>query len=315
MTNADPFDAFEGWLPSGGSCEGTCLHVWSAAAPALGDLFPTLERSCIDQALDRMQADGAIAFRSTGTAPAADGQMALVARAHRHWRTTGDDAWLRDRWPRIERALAYAWTGWDADRDGVMEGAQHVTYDVDLYGPNPLTAGWYLTALRAAAVMARALGVEADYDTLAHAGAAWVDAHLWNGAYYAQQIRPLDSPPPSPALQFPVGGGGQPWWQLGNGCLSGQLAGSWFGKLSGLGDVLDPEHTRTALASIVRYNWRDRLDHPHLQRVFAVRGEAGLLNATFPDEHQLPARGRPRVPSRSPTRSGPASSTWSRRTC
>jgi len=27
--------------------------------------------------------------------------------------------------------------GWDADQDGVMEGVQHNTMDVEYYGPNP----------------------------------------------------------------------------------------------------------------------------------------------------------------------------------
>ena len=34
---------------------------------------------------------------------------------------------------------------WDGNQDGVMEGSQHNTMDVD-YGPNP-QMGWYMGAL------------------------------------------------------------------------------------------------------------------------------------------------------------------------
>ena len=34
------------------------------------------------------------------------------------------DAFLRDLWPHARRALEFAWQGWDADQDGVIEGEQ-----------------------------------------------------------------------------------------------------------------------------------------------------------------------------------------------
>ena len=50
-------------------------------------------------------------------------------------------------------------------RDGIMEGVQHNTYDVEFYGPNPLCGTvYYLGALRAAEEMARALGDTAAAD-------------------------------------------------------------------------------------------------------------------------------------------------------
>src|SRR5262249_53590368 len=60
----------------------------------------------------------------------------------------------------VRRGLEFAWIpgGWDADRDGVMEGVQHNTYDVEFFGPNPQCGLWYLAALRAAEEMARVVG-------------------------------------------------------------------------------------------------------------------------------------------------------------
>jgi non-lysosomal glucosylceramidase len=61
---------------------------------------------------------------------------------------------------RRQEALEFAWIpgGWDADRDGVLEGVQHNTYDVEFYGPNPMCGIYYLGALRAGEEMARATG-------------------------------------------------------------------------------------------------------------------------------------------------------------
>ncbi len=38
---------------------------------------------------------------------------------------------------------------WDPDRDGVMEGIQHNTYDIEFHGPNTMMGSFYLGALRA----------------------------------------------------------------------------------------------------------------------------------------------------------------------
>ena len=68
------------------------------------------------------------------------------------WRLYGDDEWLRRLWPACRRSLEFAWVkgGWDADRDGLAEGAQHNTMDVEYYGPDPEVQSWYLAALAAA---------------------------------------------------------------------------------------------------------------------------------------------------------------------
>ena len=39
-------------------------------------------------------------------------------------------------WPNAKRALEFAWKYWDADKDGVMEGEQHNTYDIEFFGAN-----------------------------------------------------------------------------------------------------------------------------------------------------------------------------------
>ena len=80
-------------------------------------------------------------------------------KVYREWQLSGDDAFLKSIWPGVKKALSFAWIpgGWDADKDGVMEGCQHNTMDIEYFGPNPEIEFWYLGALKAASAMAHHL--------------------------------------------------------------------------------------------------------------------------------------------------------------
>ena len=90
-------------------------------------------------------------------------------------------------------SLEYAWRYWDRDRDGVMEGLQHNTYDIEFWGPNTMMGSFYLGALRAGErdrPAPRATRASADrYRGSFERGRAWTDANLWNGEYYEQRVR------------------------------------------------------------------------------------------------------------------------------
>ena len=148
------FHGFEGANDQAGCCSGSCAHVWNYET-ATAHLFPTFARSLRSSALRLPagqrrrhpfpRAPSARTATALGFA-AADGQMGQIMHAYLDWRLSGDTAWLRDMWPRIKKAIEFAWIpgGWDADKDGVLEGVQHNTYDVEFYGPNPL-CGIYLS--------------------------------------------------------------------------------------------------------------------------------------------------------------------------
>ena len=96
----------------------------------------------------------------TGTDPntmRAVEQMGTIMKFYRDWQLSGDTEFLHKHWPRVKAALSYAWieNGWDGDSDGVMEGVQHNTYDIEFNGPNPMMGAIYLTALRCAEEMAQ----------------------------------------------------------------------------------------------------------------------------------------------------------------
>ena len=146
-------------------------------------LFPGFARALREAAFGySMDEQGAIHFRTelpegkhrSGFA-AADGQMGQIVHAYLDWKLSGDRAWIERMAPRVRKALEFAWIpgGWDADRDGVLEGVQHNTYDVEFYGPNPVCGMYYLAALRAGEEIAAATGdaqAAAEYRRLFAAG-------------------------------------------------------------------------------------------------------------------------------------------------
>jgi len=278
--------------------------VWNYAQ-ALAFLFPELERSMrtADHTYN-IEQDGRMGFRiqlPLGTPPwsfhaAADGQMGGMLKVYRDWKLCGDDVWLRRIWPQVRKALAYAWIAWDQDRDGVMEGVQHNTYDIEFWGPNTMMGSFYLGALRAAEEMARYLGedLQADeYRALYERGRATMDAELFNGEFYIQKVNPEAYKTSPRKLEESMGGQvpDAPKYQYGEGCLSDQLLGQWLACIVGLGYLFDAEKVRKTLQSIFTYNWRtDFWDHPNPQRIYALNDEKGLLLCSWPNG------GRPELP-------------------
>ncbi len=299
------FHGFEGVNDQAGCCFGNCTHVWNYET-ATAHLFPSFARSlrkaafgyCVDEA-------GAMHFRQMlpdaherlGFA-ATDGQMGQIAHAYLDWRLSGDTEWLRGLWPNIKKALEFSWIsgGWDADKDGVMEGVQHNTYDVEFYGPNPQCGVYYLCGLRAGEEMARAVGDTAaasEYRRLFEAGSRWIDANLFNGEYYVQKVRGFAKEQIAPALRSSMGSEDtmKPEYQMGEGCLLDQLVGQYLADIAGLGPLLDAKHIRKTMESIVRYNHRASLEeHDSVQRIYAVNDEAALLVCDYGKAE------RPRIP-------------------
>ncbi|HOZ60284.1 MAG TPA: GH116 family glycosyl hydrolase, partial [Nakamurella multipartita] len=202
---------WEGCCDRGGCCHGSCTHVWNydLATPLLfGALARTMRDVEFGHATDER---GLMSFRvhlplsraREWRYAAADGQMGCLIKLYREWRLSGDAEFLRRLWPAARRALEFCWVpgGWDADRDGLMEGCQHNTMDVEYYGPNPQMTGLYLGALRAGEEMARAVGdpeFAATCRDLFTKGREAMGRLLFNGDYYEHEIRP-----PAP---------GSTWW-------------------------------------------------------------------------------------------------------
>jgi non-lysosomal glucosylceramidase len=297
---------WEGVFNSTGSCYGNCTHVWNyeEATPFLfGELAKRMREVEYHDALD--DSTGLMSFRvslpldksKNWKVAAADGQMGTIMKVYREWQLSGDDPFLRDVWPGVKRALAFAWIpgGWDANKDGVMEGCQHNTMDIEYYGPNPEIEFWYLGALKAAASMASYLKdstFERTCEEMFARGSRWTDANLFNGKYFIQKVQPmLDRDSIAKGTQAGFGSKNleDPDFQIGEGCLVDQLVGQNMAHVCGLGYLADRAHIKKALESIARFNFVPAFgDHFNNMRTYVLGDEPGLVITAYPDPTKRP---------------------------
>lgn len=305
---------FEGCHPSSGCCEGSCTHVWNYTY-VLPFLFPKLERSMRDLDLKYNQReDGRMSFRlqlPLGRGfwefphAAVDGQFGGVIKAYRDWKISGDSSWLKSNWEAIKKSIEYAWAEtnedkWDLDKDCVLEGRQHHTLDMELFGPNSWLTGFYLAALKAGAEMAEYFGEKEkaeEYRDLFEKGKRWVDKHLFNGEYYHQIIDIKDISilerfkPEDPNIV-------NTYWdeehkeikyQIAEGCGIDQVVAQWHANICGLGEIFDKKQIKRALSSIFKYNFkRSMRGFFNPCRIFALNDEAGLVICEWPKEKYKP---------------------------
>ena len=304
--------AWEGCGDEEGSCYGNCTHVWNYAQ-AICHLFPDLERTLRETEFTAAQnEEGWQSFRvplPIGEPrymiehAAADGQLGGLLKLYREWRISGDTDWLRGLWPAAAAALDYCIRTWDPDEIGLVAEPHHNTYDIEFWGPDGLCTSFYLGALKAASLIARALGEEHErYDRLHDRGRRAMEDQLFNGEYFFQQVRwrDLHAQPPhvihpdrysAEALAMLEAEG--PKYQYGTGCLSDGVLGAWIARVCGIEeDLLDPSRVSSHLESVFRYSFRETLvDHINPQRCgYACGDEAGLLLCSWPKG------GRPSLP-------------------
>jgi len=296
--------SWEGCGDNEGCCHGSCTHVWNYAQ-ALPHLFPDLERTLRETEFGASQdARGHQAFRSNlpirpvahDFHAAADGQLGGIMKAFREWRISGDTEWLRGMWPKIKQSLNYCIETWDPTHKGIVEEPHHNTYDIEFWGPNGMCTSFYLGALTAGVMMAKALGEDASgWATLIDKGTRFAETELFNGEYFFQKIQweglqaksPLDAKsmvghysPEAVELLKKEG----PKYQYGSGCLSDGVLGSWMALVCGVGQVLDRAKVTSHLKAVHTYNLKkDLSEHANPQRPsYAVGSEGGLLLCTWP---------------------------------
>ena len=297
---------WEGCDDTAGCCFGSCTHVWNyeqATAFLFGGLAMGMREVEFNYATRN---DGGMSFRvdlplehaQSWSLAAADGQMGCIMKLYRDWQLSGDTAALRNMWGNARKALEFCWLpgGWDADKDGVMEGCQHNTMDVEYYGPNPQMGIWYLGALRAMEEMAQHLG-ESDFAAecrrLYENGRRFMDAKLFNGDYYEHEIRPASGVDAVFGMLMSTMGAAdpaEPVLQLGAGCLVDQLVGQFLSHVCGLGYLVEADNVKRTLDSIMRFNFKENMyGHFNHMRSYVLNDESALLMATYPRGNR-PAR-------------------------
>ena len=263
-----------------GCCHGTCTHVWNYEH-AMARLFPELERSCRvmqDYGSGFDPETGMVRFRGEGWgAWAGDGQCGTVLKAYREHQMSVDAGFLQSNWAKIRKSLEFL-IDQDANDDGLIEGEQHNTYDINFYGANPMIGTLYLAALRAGQEMAREMGDQAfagRCEKLFTSGGKLLVERLFNGEFFIQEVD-LEK---------------HPKFQTGEGCLADQLFGQGWAHQVGLGHILPKDQILATLQAIWRYNWAPDIGPQNAvhgpERWFARPGEAGLFTCTWPKTPHL----------------------------
>ena len=311
------FYGFEGCHCQEGCCEGSCTHVWNYAY-ALPFLFPKLERSMRDLDFKYNQRDdGGMVFRlmlplgrsQADFRPCVDGQFGGVIKAYRDWKISGDTEWLRGNWEAIKKSIDFAWAEsnedkWDYDKDGVVEGRQHHTLDMELFGPSSWLTGFYLAALKCGSEIAEFFGeteVAKEYMDLFDKGKKFCEESLFNGEYYTQKVDLNDK-----SLLEKYDGGVSlygdstvdAYWneeknelkyQVGDGCVIDQVLAQWHANICGFGEIFDRENTKSALKAIYKNNFKKSMrDFFNPCRLYSLNDEGGLIICDYPEGTYVP---------------------------
>jgi hypothetical protein len=265
-----------------GCCHGTCSHVWNYEH-SLARIFPSLQRSVremqdYEPTAGFDEATGLVRFRGAGWGMwAADGQAGTILKAYREHQMSANDKFLERNWPRIKKSLEFLIKE-DANEDGILEGKQHNTFDIDFYGANPMIGSLYLAALRAAEEMATELGDDTfakKCRAIFDSGMTYTEKNLFNGEYFIQTVDHKKHPDA----------------QYGDGCLSDQVFGQGWAYQTGLGTVYPKDMTKSAIEAIWKYNWAPDIAPQNAvhkpERWFARPGEAGLFTCTWPKSKHM----------------------------
>jgi len=267
-----------------GCCPLNCTHVWNYEM-TLSKLYPSLERTMRQtDLLAQQREDGGIIFRTVlplylprwpekdpdRPTVACDGHWGTILKTYREYRQSGDEEFLEELWPSVKRAFEYGFATWDENGDGMLEGRQWNTYDLNYWGKTTYTTGLYLAALRAGEKMAEVTGdveLAADCRQRYEKGYQVVDDELFDGEYYIQDVDEE----------------AHPEMQYGKGCLTDQLFGQWWAHALDLGHILPKEHVASALMAIYRYNFRhDFVGFKQQPRTFASPEDKGVLICSWP---------------------------------
>jgi len=270
------FGGWEGCCSTRGCCMGNCTHVWHYAQ-AHARLFPSIARRMREESLFYQNQAGGIPMRHTTQKVAFDGQCGEILEAYREYLCSSDRNWLDKVWPGVRKAMEYLIVTWDTDEDGVPMGQQHNTLDAELSGSTSWLGTLYLAALGASEKMALLEG-QADlagrYRKIRMAGAKKQDSTLFDGEYY---------------IQIPNEIKGENYL---TGCHIDQLLGQWWAHQLDLGWLYPPDHVRTALGSLFRYNFRTQFRDVKtfttgapwkgFPRKFVRDDDCGLMMTTWP---------------------------------
>ncbi|RYG49162.1 hypothetical protein EON79_02245, partial [bacterium] len=256
-------------------CPGTCQHVWNYAQ-AMARLFPEIERDLrerVDFGL-ALREDGRTDHRAEcGPTTFIDGHAGTILRAYREHTMSGNGDFLRRLWPKLKKAIEFLLRQ-DEKREGILEGEQENTLDAAWYGPMAWVSSLYLAALRCGVAMAEEMedgSFASECRTIADRGREALVRRLYNGEYF------IHLPPDLKHINS------------NRGCHIDQVLGQSWAWQVGVDRVVPQRETVSALRSLWKYNFAPdaggyAIEHRAIKghRIYAERGEAGLVMTTWP---------------------------------
>ena len=208
-------------------------------------LFPELERSRPPHRVpardprrradelphQRLVRQPAVGLPPGGRRPAGES----ILRLYREWAFSGDDEFLRERaGPRRSARSTTPEPHWDSDGDGLLDGQQHNTYDIEFYGANPLAN--VDVPRRAARGRAHGGPPRATPRPPALADGDRARARRRGDGRAALERRVLRAADSTTSTRTGT--------STATGCLSDQLLGQIHAHVVGLGHLLPADHVR-----------------------------------------------------------------------
>lgn len=291
--NEGRFYAMEGvYLGSG-----TCTHVFHYEQ-ALGRVFPNLARQLreqVDYGLS-FKENGIIGYRGEfshqghhdGRGYAVDGHAGTILRTYREHTMAANNQFLETNWEKIKLSIQYM-IDHDKEKsgkaDGILEGIQYNTLDRMWYGKITWISSLYNAVLKAGEAMATDMGDKKFAkicENIAEKGYDNMSNQLFNGEYFINILDPENQESPNSNV----------------GCHIDQVLGQSWAIQAGLPRVLPADKTKSALASIYKYNFQsnigDYLNSAKIKpvRFYALPGEAGTVMCSFPNGGEDKAPGK-----------------------
>ena len=250
---------------------GNCKHVLHYAQ-GHARVFPELGRMLRKQDLNTLTKEGFLPSRDGEWHRAMDGHFGSILGVYREYLLSDNKEFLSSAWPLTKKAMDFAISTYDNDRDGMMSGRYYNTLDCNSSGTSPWIGSLYVAALKASAQMALLMGekeLSADYGNLSNTAAKNQNQELWSeelGYYIAK-------PEHLPETRL-----------MDKACGLDMLLGQWWANQLNLGRIYPLERSLSGLAAIHRIN-RYTDDGTRLPyRDFLGNGDTGWQMFVHPGE-------------------------------